>query len=139
LQSNRTNIFLVKIWGPLLCVGAAFVVFGANIHSRTLLLAFPFLIAALFGALIAMREVRGGVLHYRRLFKWKPIQDNEIVSGRVEFPPFIGSIRLNRLTFPWGRLYFVLDKNLDPNPFHKGEYAFLRYINKESVSLLQGR
>jgi hypothetical protein len=134
LRSQSRNVFLVKLWGPLLCVVGSLLVSGEEFPSRGFLLAFPFLIAALFGASLAILEVRGGVLCYRRLFKWTTIRDNEIVSARVEWPPVIGSIRLNRLKFPWGRLYFVLDASSDPNPFHKGEYALLRYINKEPIS-----
>jgi hypothetical protein len=50
-------------------------------------------------------------------------------------PPAIGSIRLKRLLFPWGRLYFALDANLSANPFRQGDYALLNYIrdNKEPI------
>jgi hypothetical protein len=139
LRSQPRNVFLAKLWGPLLCVVGSLLVFGEDFPSRRFLLASPFLIAALFGASLAILEARDGVFYYRRLFKWTPIRDDEIVSGRVEWPPVIGSMRLNRLMFPWGRLYFVLDANSDPNPFHKGEYALLRYINKEPIPQHQER
>jgi hypothetical protein len=138
-RSQPRNVFLVKLWGPLLCVVGSLLIFGEDFPSRRFLLASPFLIAALFGASLAILEVRNGVLYYRRLFKWTPIRENEIVSGRVEWPPVIGSIRLNRFVFPWGRLYFVLDASSDPNPFHKGEYALFRYINKEPIPQQQER
>ncbi len=139
LRSQPRNVFLAKLWGPLFCVVGSLLVFGEDFPSRRFVLAFPFLIAALFGASLAILEVRDGVFYYRRLFKWTPIRDGEIVSGRVEWPPLIGSIRLKRLMFPWGRLYFVLDASSDPNPSHKGEYALLRYINKEPIPQQQER
>jgi len=90
-------------------------------------------VAALFGASLAIVELRGGVLRYRRLFKWRTIPEDDIVSARVVWGPFIGSMRLKRFVFPWGRLYFVLDANSDPNPFHRGEFPLLRYLRKEPI------
>jgi hypothetical protein len=38
--------------------------------------------------------------------------------------------------FPWGRLYFALDKNINPNPFGEGKYPLFDYIrdNKEPIA-----
>jgi hypothetical protein len=134
LSSKPENVFLAKLWGPLICVVGSLLVFGRDFSSLDFLLAFPFLLAALFGAFLAILEVRDGVLYYRRLLKWTALQDSEIVSGRVEWPPVIGSVRLNKFMFPWGKLYFVLDASSDPNPFHRSEYPLLHRINKEALS-----
>jgi len=133
LRSKPTNVFLAKFWGPLLCAGGPLLVFGEDFLTWQFLLAFPFLMGALFGASLAILEVRGGVLRYRRLLRWTTIPEDEIVGARVEWPPVLGSIRLKRFLFPWGRLYFVLDASSDPKPFRKGEYPLLRHIRKEFI------
>lgn len=131
LRSQPTNIFLAKFWGPLICIGATLGIFGEDFFSWRFLFASPFIIAALFGASIAILEVRNGVLRYRRFFKWTTIRDDEIVAAGVVWHPFIGHLCLNRFIFPWGRVYFALDENLDVNPFRRGDYLLLRYLRKE--------
>lgn len=133
LRSHISNVLLAKVCGPVLCLGISLLFLGDEFSSRRSMLATPFLIAAFFGASLAIVELRGEVLRYRRLFKWTIIPENEIVSARVECPPVIGSLRLKRFLFPWGRLYFVLDENLDPNPFHRGEYPLLLFIRKRHI------
>jgi hypothetical protein len=51
-----------------------------------------------------------------------------VLSCGLVWPPFTGYIKLNHFVPPWGRLYFVLDRNLASNPFRRGEYALVRYI-----------
>jgi hypothetical protein len=130
LRSDPTNVLLAKVWGPVFCIGISLVML--DLPSWASLLAVPVLIAALFEASLAILEVRGDVLRYRRLFKWTTIPEGDIVSARV-VSPLTGSIRLKKLLFPWGRLYFVLDANLDPNPFRKGEYRLISYLRKEPI------
>jgi hypothetical protein len=101
--------------------------------DRRSLVTLPVLIAALFGASLAIVEVRRDTVRYRRLFKWKTIPKDDIVNARVVWGPFIGSMRLKRFVFPWGRLYFVLDAVSDPNPFHRGEFPLVRYLRKEPI------
>jgi len=131
LRSDPTNVFGAKVWGPIFFVGVSLLFFD-DFPSWHCLLASPFLIAALFGASLAIVEVRDDILRYRRLFKWTIIPEGDIVSARV-VSPLTGSIRLKKLLFPWGRLYFVLDANLDPNPFRKGEYRLISYLRKEPI------
>jgi hypothetical protein len=114
-------------------VGISLALFADEFSFRRSLLAAPLLIFALFGASLAIVELRDGVLRYRRLFNWTILRKDEIVSARVECSSLVGSIRLKRFLFPWGRLYFVLDANLDPNPFHRGDYPLLRYLRGEPV------
>jgi hypothetical protein len=133
LRSEPRKVFLGKLWGPLLCVGGALLVFGQDFPSLRFLLAIPFFIAALFGLSLAVLEVRGGSLRYRRLFKWTTIPEDQIVSARVEWPPVIGSVRLRRFLLPWGRLYFILDKSTESGPFRRGEFPLIRYLNREEL------
>ena len=133
LRSQPNNVWVGKVWGPVLCVGISVALFADEFSFRNFLLAAPLLIFALFGASLAIVELRDGVLRYRRLITWTILRKDEIVSARVECSSLVGSIRLKRFLFPWGRLYFVLDANLDPNPFHKGDYPLLRYLRGEPV------
>lgn len=133
LRSQRDNVWFGKVWSPVFCVGVSVALFADEFSFRRSLFAAPLLIFALFGASLAIVVLRNGVLRYRRLFKWTILRKDEIVSARVECSSLVGSIRLKRFLFPWGRLYFVLDANSDPNPFHKGDYPLLRYLRGEPV------
>jgi hypothetical protein len=114
-RSDPNRTFCAKIWGPVLCAVSWLFFSIEDFPDRRSLVTLPVLVAALFGASLAIVEVRGGVLRYRRLFRWKTIPKDDIVSARIVWGPFIGSMRLKRFVFPWGRLYFVLDANSDPN------------------------
>src|SRR5690242_6287356 len=106
-RSSRNNMFLLKVWMPLVFVVGSVGVFWGDLFTRSFLFALPFLIFAVFGASLAIVRVRDGVVSYRRLFRWTRIPKDAIVSARVAWPPSIGSIRLDRYLFPWGRLYFL--------------------------------
>src|SRR5574341_2594374 len=99
IRSNPNNIFCAKIWGPILCAVIWLLAAIEDFPDRRSLVALPFLVAALFGASLAIVEVTGGVLRYRRRFKWKIIPDDDIVSARVVWHPFIGSMRLKKFVF----------------------------------------
>jgi hypothetical protein len=117
----------VRFFLPALLVGVAFRIFRNTLLGWGGLLVFPIVLAVLFLLLLAVVHVRDGKLQYKRFLKWTTIDRNEIVSvGRAG--PFIGYMRLNRFTFPWGRLYFVLDRNQNPSPFQPGHYLLLRYL-----------
>jgi hypothetical protein len=134
IRSDPFNVFFAKVLGPAWCVFVSLLLITGHFPSWNFLHALPFLIAALFGASLAILEVRNGVLRYRRLFKWTIILEGEIANARAVCPPLVASMRLKRFVFPWGRLYFVLDKNAHPNPFHRGEFPLLRYLRKEAIS-----
>jgi hypothetical protein len=68
----------------------------------------------------------------RRLFKWKEKRFEEVVSAKAEWQPFIVSLQLSKPILPWGRLYFVLDKNTESNPFWRGEFPILRCLNSHA-------
>ena len=131
LRSHPTNILLARLLLPLILLVPTI---GFGVGTWRFLFALPLIIAALFGMSIATLEAHDGVLRYRRFLKWTTIRDDEIVATGVLWHPFIGYLRLTRPVFPWGRLYFALDENLDSNPFRRGDYALLRYLRSESVS-----
>lgn len=130
LRSSPTMIFLAKGGVPFLCAVFAIELLTdhGNFFIRNLFLACPFIIAALFGVSVAAVEISGGVVRYRRFLRWKEITPEKMACVRIEWAPFLGSIQLKKLIFPWGRLYFVLDRNLSPNPFAPGKYPLLSYI-----------
>jgi hypothetical protein len=134
LRSNPTNVILAKVWLPVLCFGGALGVFGKDLLSWRFVFALPLLAAGLFGASTAILEVRNGVVRYKRLIKWTVIEGEDIAKAGVAWFGFLGFISLRRFIFPWGRLHFALDANLDPNPFHRAHYPLLRYLRKEPVS-----
>jgi hypothetical protein len=96
LRSDLFNVFFLKVVGPSFCVVVSLLLISGNFPSWNLLNASLFLIAACFGASLAIVEVRGDVLRYRRLFKWTVIPEGDIVSARAVSPPLIGSMRLKR-------------------------------------------
>lgn len=73
LKSKPSNIFLMKVWMPLLCVLISSELFGGKFVVPDILLALPWLIAAAFGVSVAAVEARDGGLRYRRLFKWRTL------------------------------------------------------------------
>jgi len=131
LRSAGPAVLIVKCWGPLIWVIGALGVFGADFPTWRFLPALPLLLLAVFHLSVAVVELRGGIIRYRRLFKWAEIQSEEVLSARPVWPPLIGSIKLKKFVFPWGRLYFVLDKNRESNPFRRGLFPLLRYLNEE--------
>jgi hypothetical protein len=133
LRSNRKNVFIAKIWAPLLCLAATLGMFRGDLFTWRFLFAVPFLVVTMWGFSLAILERRGGVLHYRRFFKWMTFAEDEVVTAGVVFLPFVGYLRLNRFISPWGRLYFVLDKNAEPNPFRRGEFPLVRYLKREEL------
>ena len=131
LRSRLGKIVVAKFWAPILCAGVSLLILDEGFTGPHCLLALPFLVGALFAASLAIIELRDGVLRCKRLIGWTTIPKSEIVNIRIEWPPIIGSLRLKRFLFPWGRLYFVLDSNIDSNPFKEGTYPLLQSILKE--------
>jgi hypothetical protein len=135
LRSSGASVLAIKYWVPLVCVGGALGVFGHDFPTLRFLPALPLLLLAAFLASLAVVEEAGGVIRYRRLFKWRELRREDILSAKVVWQPFIGSIQLRKPILPWGRLYFVLDKNTESNPFRRGEFRIVRYLNED---LLRG-
>lgn len=133
IRSRLSYVVFAKIWGTILCGSASLLILLGGFSNRGWLLALPFLVGAFFAGSIAIVQVRNGAVYYKRLFRWTIIPESQIMDARVEWPRAIGSLRLKRFLFPWGRLYFVLDSATDPNPFREGTYPLLRLLNKKSI------
>lgn len=128
-RSAAVTVFIVKYFGSLIWVAVALGVFTADFPTwRSVFTIVPILLAT-FHASLAVVEVRDGVIRYRRIYKWDEIPPSELLSAKIVWPPFIGSIKLKKFFFPWGRLYFVLDKNTQSNPFRRGEFPLVSYLN----------
>jgi hypothetical protein len=132
LKSWSWNVFAAKYYLAILL----FVGFGLSSGwwgGWRLLFGLPFAVAGFFQLSLAVVDVKDGILRYRRFIKWTTIHRPEVLSCGLVLPPFVGYIRLNRFVPPWGRLYFVLDRNQASNPFRKGEYALVRCIRNEAA------
>lgn len=127
LKSNAAKAFLAKVWGPILLVAAAVGVFGRDFPHRLPLMMVPLLVAAIFGASAATLRVYNGDLQYRRLLTWKTIRRDEVLGVSIFWAPVLGSIRLTRTVYPWGRLYFILDGSTY-HLFQKPEYRLPSFI-----------
>jgi hypothetical protein len=112
LSSNTGPVFLIKLYAPLI-LSTALIGWWEMLRSRGDL-------AVAFHLSLALVEVRGGQIRYRRFFKWVSLDPAQIISSGTTWPPFIGYIRLNRYLFPRRKLYFVLDRNRASNPFGEG-------------------
>lgn len=128
-RSSVQNLVLTKILLPLVCISASLVFIRTAMPVRTVLLAAPFLLLAFFFLSLAIVEVSGTVMRYRRLFKWTPLEQDEISAVRVEWSPLIASIQTSKYLFPWGKLYFVLDDKSNLNPFGKGEFPLVKRLS----------
>jgi hypothetical protein len=130
LRSSQNTAVIIKYWMPLVCAGGALGVFGREFPTLRFLPALPLLFIAFFQASLAVVELRGDVLRYRLLFKWREVPREDVVKATLIWAPFIGSIQLKKPISPWGRLYFVLDKNIEPNPFRGAEFPIVSCLNK---------
>jgi hypothetical protein len=129
-RSRRSNLFVMKVWASLIwLLVAALWLRDTPVDWRDLL-AVPLLILSFFHASLAEIEVQDGSFRYRRFLKWKAICCEEISSSGAVWKPFIGYVRVNHFLWPWGRLYFVLDPNLESNPFRSGNYPVLRWLKE---------
>lgn len=131
LHSSTGNALVIKFCAPLICVVGVLGVFGHDFPTLRFLAAVPLLLLAAFYGSLAFVEVVDGVVRYRRFIKWKEIRRDDILGARAIWPPFIGSIHLKKSIGPWGRLYFLLDKNTESNPFRRGEFPILQRLNSE--------
>lgn len=132
IRSHRLNAALLKFWAPLLWLAPAATLSFSHLSARRLLMCLPSALAAVFYMSLAIVRLDNGVLRYRRFLAWTTLPRGEILSGGTSWHPLIGYIRLKHLVFPWGRLYFVLDPNLNTKPFRRGDYALLHHLRGEA-------
>jgi len=135
LRSRFVNVYASKVLAPLAAgLTVKLLIGGPHLLSARLFVIAAFLLFALFMLSLAVMEVRDGTIRYCRLFKWRTITKEEISEVRVEWEPFIASMRLRKYLLPWGRLYFLLDANSNTNPFGKGKYPLIKYLSKTTLS-----
>ena len=133
LESSGKSIFVAKFLLPLICLVPAIGFVSEGIDWRYLF-ALPFLLLSFFGASLAVVEVIEDRIRFRRTLKWHELDPNRVLWAKPVWPPFIGCIKLRKAILAWGRLYFVLDKNTESNPFRRGEFPILRYLNSEKFT-----
>lgn len=129
-RSKLSNVVVVRFFGPLVLIVFALLLFGSTFPSWRFLPAAPLLLAALLGASVASVKVQDGAVYYRRFLRWIPIAVDELVNANSELPRLIGSLRITRYIFPWGRLYFVLD--VAPVLFGEPRTPLLTYLWEQS-------
>lgn len=140
LKSSLANLIIAKFGFPIIVAPVPLLlIFSANITRWGALVMSVVLLAAAFMASLAILEISSGALRYKRFFRWKGIEEGDIVRSGCLWPPFIGYIKLTRFVFPWGRIYFALDGNLQSNPFRRGQYPLLLYLQQKSELALRDR
>lgn len=132
IRSHRVNAALLKFWAPLLWLAPMATLSRGHLFTGRLLICVPSTLAAVFYLSLAIIRLDNGDLRYRRFLTWTPLPRGEILSGGASWHPLIGYIRLKRPVFPWGRLYFVLDPNLNTNPFSRGDYALVHFLTGDA-------
>jgi hypothetical protein len=128
LHSDMGRALIMKVCAPLVLSAGIFTALGSEGLAARIRIEIPFSLLVAFHLSLAVVRIRDGSIWYRRWLKWVPIDPADVVSSGVTWPSFIGYVRLRRFLFPWGRLYFVLDPNLQPNPFRRGDYAILNFV-----------
>ena len=133
LRSSRAEIIGLKFFAPfiLLVIPFSFVTkwLREEFLPGQLLLVGPMTLAALFFLSIAVIEVRDGTFYYRRFLKWTPVDRDEILTSGMFW--LTGYIRLKRYVFPWGRISFVLDENVNSSIFRR-DSRILRHLKRIS-------
>lgn len=131
IESHSEAAIWLKLFVPMMLLAGGLGIFGKYVFTWRIVFILPFLLAAWFLVTLAIVQVRGGTLRYRRLFTWTNLEFPEVLASGQRWG--LGYVRLKRFVFPWGRLYFVLDRNLNSNPFQPGDYALLRHLRRERV------
>jgi hypothetical protein len=108
LQSDPSQVFLLKFWPLILFVGFTVLFWKTRFPAVLFFLLFVFLLS-MFRASLALIEVSDGTIRYRRLFNWRELPWEEIEGCGVSRTGVgIGYISLKRFLWPWGKLYFIL-------------------------------
>jgi len=128
LRSHPSSVFVLKYYAPVILFGGTFVFWSVGFRWAQLIFLVPLILGMLFYASLAVLQIPDGTIRYRRLFRWRTISYDEIVECRISWAIFgIGSLRLKQFVFPWGKLYFVLDKT--DRFFGRGTHPLVRYIH----------
>ena len=127
-HSYPSTVFTIKIWAPLL-IAAGIALFERDSHGWRACLAFPAIGLLFFFVTLAVLELDLRGVRYKRFFTWVAIEQSEIDRCGAIWPPFVGYVKLKHFVFPWGRIYFVLDRNVARGPFWRSDFGLLRALN----------
>jgi len=109
LQSDPSQVFLLKFWPLILFVGFTILFWKTRFHWALLLVLLNAFLLSMFRASLAVIEISDGTIRYRRLFNWRELPWEEIERCGVSRTGVgIGYISLTRFLWPWGKLYFIL-------------------------------
>lgn len=127
LRSHPSSVFVLKYYAPFLFFGATFIFWSSRFRFGALVILIPLLFGVFFSASLAVLRIPDGTVHYRRLFSWRKLHYDEISGCGVSWVPGTGYLRLRRFLWPWGKLYFILDRN---KQLFRPERPLLRYIQE---------
>lgn len=127
-KSNPLKLFLVRIWFPMLFGGGPVAVAAAGSLWNGLWFFWPLFLSAIFLLSVAEAKAETNAFCYRRLLKWKIMDYKKISNCGTAWGGLVGFVTFDRLVFPWGRLYFVLDRSLYEKPFHHQPSELLRSV-----------
>ena len=113
IKSSASNVWLMKVWAPLLWLIWGVALFKDDVFSWRIIAGVPFLLAFVFHMSLATVRIRNEQIQFRRLFRWNSMDANDIKSAGVVWRPFIGYVRLRQARTPWSRIFFVLDSESD--------------------------
>jgi hypothetical protein len=130
LRSHPSLVFTLKYWAPIVLFGGTFVFWNNQFRWAQLVFLIPLIVGLLFHASLAVVQIPDGNIRYRRLLNWKNLSYDEIVECGVSWGAGIGYIRLKHFLLPWGKLYFVLDRN--DKLFGRGTHPLLRFIQERT-------
>jgi hypothetical protein len=129
-ESSSSNVWLLKIWAPLLWLVWAVGLFKDDVFSVRIVGCIPFVLAFVFHMSLAIVRIREGRVQYRRFLKWKPVEISDVLWSGVVWLPFIGFMRLRKSQPPWGRLFFVLDSESGRRSVGRDGSGILGYLRR---------
>ncbi len=129
-RSSASNVWIFKIWAPLLWLIWGVALFRHDIFSVRILGCIPFVLALIFHLSLAIVRIRDGRIRYRMLFSWSVVELRDVISSGVVWPPFIGYVRLRHSQPPWGRMFFLLDSGSGRRSAQQKGYGILGYLHR---------
>lgn len=130
-ESSSSNVWLLKVWAPLLWLIWTVALFKDDIFSVRIVGCIPFMLAFVFHMSLAVVRIRDGAIQYRTFLRWNSLSRMEVVSSGVVWSPFIGFLRLQRPRPPWGRLLFVLDSDSARRSARREGLGILGYLARD--------
>lgn len=135
-RSSPTGVQLLKVWAPLILSISTWGMFKddftslENLLSWRILMWVPDIFAIVFCVLLATVTIVDGQMSYRRLFGWKKLETQEVVSSGVAWPPYIGFIQFRTPRAPWGRVFFILGLTSTSFWYDEDDDELLKHLRK---------